>query len=60
MHTLIPGLSGLAQINGRDELQIEQKVELDEEYLKCQNFWFDMKMLWMTFLRVIQRDGVLH
>jgi len=60
VHTLIPGLTGLAQINGRDELQIEQKVELDEEYLKCQNFWFDMKMLWMTFLRVIQRDGVLH
>ena len=57
---LLPGITGWAQINGRDELSIPDKVELDEEYLSCQSFWFDMKILWMTFLRVIKRDGVSH
>ena len=60
VHTLMPGLSGWAQVNGRDELPIPQKVALDAEYLTRQGFWFDIKILWMTFLKVIQRDGVSH
>jgi O-antigen biosynthesis protein WbqP len=60
VHTLMPGLTGWAQVNGRDELPIPQKVELDAEYLTRQGFWFDIKILWMTFLKVIQRDGVSH
>ena len=57
---LLPGITGWAQVNGRDELSIPDKVELDVEYLKRQSFWFDMKILWMTFLKVIKRDGVSH
>ena len=57
---LVPGLTGLAQVNGRDELPIQQKVAFDVEYLKYQSFWFDVKILWLTFLKVLQRDGVLH
>jgi len=57
---LLPGITGWAQINGRDELSILDKVVLDTEYLKCQSFWFDVKILWMTFLRVVKRDGVTH
>ena len=60
VHTLMPGLTGWAQVNGRDELPIPQKVELDAEYLQRQGFWFDIQILWMTFLKVIQRDGVSH
>ena len=60
VHSLVPGLTGWAQVNGRDELPILQKVELDAEYLKRQSFWFDIKILWMTFLKVIKRDGVSH
>ncbi|WP_408598196.1 sugar transferase [Limnohabitans sp.] len=60
VHTLVPGLTGWAQVNGRDELPIPQKVELDAEYLQRQGFWFDIQILWMTFLKVIQRDGVSH
>ena len=57
---LLPGITGWAQVNGRDELSIPDKVALDVEYLNRQSFWFDMKILWMTFLRVINRDGVSH
>ena len=57
---LIPGLTGWAQVNGRDELPIPEKVALDVEYMHRQSFWFDMKILWMTFLKVIKRDGVSH
>jgi O-antigen biosynthesis protein WbqP len=57
---LLPGITGWAQVNGRDELSIPEKVALDVEYLNCQSFWFDMKILWMTFLKVIKRDGVSH
>ena len=60
VHTLVPGLTGWAQVNGRDELPIPEKVVLDAEYLTRQGFWFDIKILWMTFLKVIQRDGVSH
>jgi O-antigen biosynthesis protein WbqP len=57
---LLPGITGWAQVNGRDELSIPDKVILDLEYLNRQSFWFDMKILWMTFLKVIKRDGVSH
>jgi O-antigen biosynthesis protein WbqP len=60
MHELVPGLTGWAQVNGRDELPIPQKVALDAEYLLRQGFWFDIKILWLTFLKVIKRDGVSH
>jgi O-antigen biosynthesis protein WbqP len=60
VESLLPGITGWAQVNGRDELSIPDKVALDEEYLNRQSFWFDMKILWMTFLKVIKRDGVLH
>jgi len=57
---LLPGITGWAQVNGRDELSIPDKVALDSEYLSRQSFWFDMKILWMTFLKVVKRDGVSH
>ena len=57
---LLPGISGWAQVNGRDELSIPDKVALDVEYLNRQSFWFDMKILWMTFLKVVKRDSVSH
>jgi O-antigen biosynthesis protein WbqP len=57
---LLPGITGWAQVNGRDELSIPDKVVLDVEYLNRQSFWFDMKILWMTFLKVANRDGVSH
>ena len=60
VHALVPGLTGWAQVNGRDELPIPQKVALDAEYLKRQGFWFDIKILLMTFLKVIQSGGVSH
>jgi len=57
---LLPGITGWAQVNGRDELSIPDKVALDVEYLSRQSFWFDVKILWMTFLKVVKRDGVSH
>jgi O-antigen biosynthesis protein WbqP len=57
---LLPGITGWAQVNGRDELSIPDKVALDVEYLNRQSFWFEMKILWMTFLKVVKRDGVSH
>lgn len=60
VHLLMPGLTGWAQINGRDELPIPQKVELDEEYLQRRSFLFDLKILWLTAIKVIARDGVTH
>ena len=57
---LMPGLTGWAQVNGRDELPIPEKVAMDVEYMERQSFWFDMKILWMTFLKVLKRDGVSH
>jgi len=57
---LLPGITGWAQVNGRDELSIPDKVALDAEYLNRQSFWFDLKILWMTFLKVMRRDGVSH
>ncbi len=60
VHKLTPGLTGWAQINGRDELSIPDKVSLDVEYLHRQSLIFDLKILWITFLRVILRQGVSH
>ena len=60
IHTLVPGLTGWAQVNGRDDLTVPQKVELDAEYLQRKGFWFDIRILWLTFLKVVHRDGVSH
>ena len=57
---LLPGITGWAQVNGRDELSIFDKVALDVEYLNRRSFWFDMKILWLTFLKVVKREGVSH
>lgn len=57
---VLPGLTGWAQINGRDELPIPDKVKLDVEYLKRQSFFLDMKIIFLTFLKVVRRDGVAH
>ena len=56
----LPGITGWAQVNGRDELSIPEKVALDLEYIEKQSFLFDMKILWMTCLKVIKSDGVSH
>jgi len=58
--SLTPGLTGWAQINGRDELPIPDKVALDKEYMQKQSFNFDLKILWLTFLKVLRRDGISH
>ena len=60
VHTLTPGLTGWAQVNGRDELPIPEKVKLDAEYAARRSFLFDVYILWLTFLKVIQSDGVSH
>jgi len=60
VHELIPGLTGWAQVNGRDELEIPVKVKLDAEYLQRQSMFFDIRILWLTFVKVIRRDGVSH
>ena len=60
VYKLLPGITGWAQVNGRDELSIPDKVTLDVEYIHNQSFLFDMKILWMTFLKVVKRDGVSH
>lgn len=60
VHVLVPGLTGWAQVNGRDELPIFQKVALDVEYLKRRSLWLDIRILWLTFLKVVQSDGVSH
>jgi len=59
-HLLLPGLTGWAQVNGRDELPIPKKVDLDVEYLQRRSFFFDINILWLTFVKVIRRDGVSH
>ncbi|HMZ53336.1 MAG TPA: sugar transferase [Nitrospira sp.] len=57
---LLPGLTGWAQVNGRDELPIPEKVKLDVEYLHRRSLWFDLKILWMTAVKVMHREGVSH
>lgn len=55
-----PGLTGWAQINGRDELPIPQKVQLDVEYMNCRSFWLDLKIIFLTFQKVFKKDGIAH
>tara|TARA_B100000787_G_scaffold31087_1_gene20906 strand:+ start:198 stop:758 length:561 start_codon:yes stop_codon:yes gene_type:complete len=57
---LLPGLTGLAQINGRDEISISEKIVLDEEYLNRKSLWLDLKILWMTFLKVFKSQDISH
>lgn len=60
VHELLPGLTGWAQINGRDELPIPQKVALDIEYLKKKSFWLDLKIIALTAWKVLKSDNVTH
>jgi O-antigen biosynthesis protein WbqP len=60
VHELLPGLTGWAQINGRDELPIPEKVALDVEYMQQRSFRFDCLILWKTAIKVVKRDGVSH
>jgi O-antigen biosynthesis protein WbqP len=60
VHRLTPGLTGWAQINGRDELPIPQKVAFDIEYLHQKSFIFDIKIIFLTALKVLRRDNVTH
>jgi O-antigen biosynthesis protein WbqP len=60
VNKLVPGVTGWAQINGRDELPIPQKVKLDLEYFQRQSFWFDLRILWLTLVRVLRKEGVSH
>jgi len=57
---ILPGLTGWAQINGRDELSIVEKVKMDTEYLERRSFFFDLKILWLTFLKIVRKDGISH
>jgi O-antigen biosynthesis protein WbqP len=60
IHTLPPGLTGWAQVNGRDELSIASKVEFDHQYAEKQSFLFDLEILFLTFVKVATRAGVKH
>jgi O-antigen biosynthesis protein WbqP len=60
VHILVPGLTGWAQVNGRDELPIPVKVDLDVEYMQKQSLFFDIYILYLTFIKVLERDGVTH
>tara|TARA_B100000287_G_C20646258_1_gene785220 strand:+ start:297 stop:845 length:549 start_codon:yes stop_codon:yes gene_type:complete len=58
VHLLMPGLTGWAQVNGRDELSISKKVKMDEFYLKNKSLWLNIKILFMTFVKVFKAEGV--
>jgi O-antigen biosynthesis protein WbqP len=60
VHHLTPGLTGWAQVNGRDDLSIAKKVKFDTEYLKKKSLIFDLKILYLTFIKIIQREGIRH
>lgn len=60
VHMLMPGLTGWAQVNGRDELSVPEKVTWDVQYLQRQSLWLDIQILWLTFLKVVRKDGVSH
>jgi O-antigen biosynthesis protein WbqP len=60
IHKLIPGITGWAQINGRDEISIPEKVALDEYYMQNQSFWLDIAILWRTVFKVAKKEGVAH
>jgi O-antigen biosynthesis protein WbqP len=57
---LVPGLTGWAQINGRDELPIPEKVKMDVDYMNNQSLWLDLKIIYLTFVKVLHRDGIQH
>jgi len=57
---LLPGVTGWAQVNGRDNLSIDDKVVMDTHYLHNQSFWFDLKIIWKTFVKVLMRVNVSH
>ena len=58
--SMLPGLTGWAQVNGRDELTIDDKVSLDHEYMLKQSFNFDLKILWLTYLKVMRKESISH
>jgi O-antigen biosynthesis protein WbqP len=60
VHRLVPGLTGWAQVNGRDTLPIPDKVALDVEYLQRRSVWLDLRIIWMTLIKVFRSDGVSH
>ena len=60
IHTLMPGVTGWAQVNGRDELSIHDKVKMDIYYLENQSLWLDIKIIFMTVLKVFKTEGVSH
>jgi O-antigen biosynthesis protein WbqP len=60
VHTLVPGLTGWAQVNGRDELTIPEKVRLDTHYLHTRTTWLDMQIVWRTFTQTMRSQGVSH
>ena len=60
IESILPGITGWAQVNGRDELSIQKKVKLDFEYLNNQSHWLDLKILWLTLIRVLKKDNVSH
>jgi len=60
VHQLVPGLTGWAQVNGRDEIALPDKVQLDTEYLQRQSFVFDLHILWLTVRKVVRREGITH
>ena len=60
VHTLMPGVTGWAQVNGRDELSISDKVKMDEYYLKNQSLWLDIKIISMTIIKVFKTEGISH
>ena len=60
IHKIIPGITGWAQVNGRDDLPIPIKVQFDEYYLKNRSFGFDMKIIFLTLVKVLRREGVTH
>ena len=60
VHSIPPGLTGWAQVNGRDELPLDVKVQLDAYYLKQRSLWLDIKIVFLTVLKVVRRDGITH
>lgn len=60
IHDLVPGLTGWAQVNGRDTLSVAEKVRMDREYLERRSFCFDMRVLWLTLVKAVRRDGISH
>ena len=59
-HVLTPGITGWAQVNGRDDISIERKVELDTYYMENRSLWLDMKIIWMTVVNVVKGKNVSH